>query len=496
MTAVHPRRRALRRAAVAVLVPTLLAPGAPAGAAEPTPPRAPAAAAELPSGRTAYRTFADYDADLARLAADHPTKTRRFTLAHPSLEGRPVHAMEISRDVAASDHKPVLLMTGVHHAREWPSSEVTIEFAFDLLRNDGTDPRITALLDRVRVVVVPLVNPDGFRISREMAFEMKRRNCRLRDGRTPAPGACAESGNRNYGVDLNRNYGAAWTGGGSATSDTYPGAAPFSEPESRNVRDLVLSRQVAVLISNHTQGSVVLHPVNPEATAYRGLADKLAAENGYSAGAGMNVGGMTERWSYYATGGFGFTVEIGKNSFHPPFPTGVVEQYVGAGGRRGLRSMYLVAGEAAADRGGHAVLTGRAVPGAVLRITKDFDLATGAGKPIPTHLESALTVGPTGSFAWEVNPSTRASGGTLLDEKWTLTCARPGGPVVETVQVLVRRGQEVAVELPACRARGFDRLPPGHPGSSRGAAPAPPGGRARPGDAGSGMAAPTQGGFR
>ena len=38
-----------------------------------------------------------------------------------------------------ADGKPVFLIMGVHHAREWPSSEHTIEFAYDLLTNYGRD---------------------------------------------------------------------------------------------------------------------------------------------------------------------------------------------------------------------------------------------------------------------------------------------------------------------------------------------------------------------
>ena len=77
---------------------------------------------------------------------------------------------------------------GVHHAREWPSSEHTIEFAYDLLRNYGVDSRTTSLVQQTRTIIVPVVNPDGFNISREAAplgdfslfdYEMKRKNCRI-----------------------------------------------------------------------------------------------------------------------------------------------------------------------------------------------------------------------------------------------------------------------------------------------------------------------------
>ena len=65
------------------------------------------------------------------------------------------------------------------------------------------------------------------------------------------------------GVDPNRNYGAFW--GGTGASDTsveqdYRGPGPFSEPESENIRELVSSRQITTLITNHTFSDLVLRP--------------------------------------------------------------------------------------------------------------------------------------------------------------------------------------------------------------------------------------------
>lgn len=401
----------------------------------------------LPSGRTSYRRLADYQADLAGLANSYPGKARTFTLARPTLEGRQVTALEIAR---GSDAKPTMVLMGLHHAREWPAGEAAIEFAFDLLRNDSTDPRITSILDRVKVIVVPVVNPDGFHMSRELVYEMKRKNCRIRDGQTPAAGECQRPANFQLGVDLNRNYAQDWAPGSDKTSELYPGAGPLSEPEDQNIRDLVAARQVTFAISNHTYGNVILRPTGPEDGIYSALGNQLAAQTGYSSGSLSGVP-TTERWIYYATGGFAFLPEINPSQFHPAYASAVVDQYLGTGGRGGLRGAYLVAAEAAADRAKHSVLTGTAPPGATLRITKDFNLRTASGVPVPTHLESVITVPANGQFTWDVNPSTRPTASGVIDERWTLTCALPGGPVA-TVSVLVRRGQQANLDLSACAA--------------------------------------------
>lgn len=41
--------------------------------------------------------------------------------------------------------------------------------------------------------------------------------------------------------------------------------------------------------------------------------------------------------------------------------------------------------------------------------------------------------------------------GDGLVENWTLTCERPDGTVIQTVPVVVDRGQQVKADLSACR---------------------------------------------
>ena len=64
----------------------------------------------------------------------------------------------------------------------------------------------------------------------------------------------------------------------------------------------------------------------------------MAAHNGYRnqpATSSTTPRGSTEDWTYYSTGGLGFTFEIGPNNFHPPFAETVAEYEGGAGDGRG-----------------------------------------------------------------------------------------------------------------------------------------------------------------
>ena len=419
----------------------------------------------MPSGRVEYRRLADYSADMKRLAEQYPNFARQITLPNTTLEGRPVEGIEITRDVGRRDGKPVFLQMGVHHAREWPSGEHAMEWAFEMVNGlrDG-DKRVNDLLGNARVIVVPIVNPDGFNLSREASFDIpvgpvgllaesfgaveefayKRRNCRVQDGATPAPGQCGDYANRFLGVDPNRNYGGFWGGPGASTAtddDTYRGPAPFSEPETQNIKDLVSKRQVTTLITNHTYSDLVLRPPGiksegdpPDEPIYKDLGDSMAKENGYSSEKSWELydtTGTTEDWSYYATGGLGFTFEIGKaadgptgfetfagSGFHPPYPLGVTTEWNGKypnGG--GNREAYYKALESTANTDRHSVITGKAPSGSTLRLRKEFSSYTSPviqengsiAAPIafPDVLDTTMTVGSSRAFEWHVNPSTR-----------------------------------------------------------------------------------------
>jgi hypothetical protein len=418
----------------------------------------------LPSGRTGYRHLYDYEAEMKALAAAAPELVKPITLNHPSLEGREVHGIEITSDVQKSDGKPVFLQMGVHHAREWPSGEHAMEWAFELVRGYGRDPQITSLVKQVRTIVVPIVNVDGFNLSREApvdlvedpeyqslpdlsataayladpAFAYKRRNCRVFDGQDAPGGICAAPAFRASGVDVNRNYGGLWGGPGASALplyDTYRGAGPFSEPESQNIRELISSRQVTTLITNHTFSNLVLRPPGvraqgppPDEAIYADLGARMAARNGYTnqpSYALYDTTGTTEDWSYYATGGLGYTFEIGPDAFHPAYEK-TVGEYEGAGAYagQGNRAAYLLAMENAADASKHARLTGRAPAGSKLTLSKEFVTETSPVEPAQTdllnlpspqgpkqtfvdRLRTELTVPANGAFAWAINPSTR-----------------------------------------------------------------------------------------
>ncbi|MFB6722722.1 M14 family zinc carboxypeptidase [Kribbella sp. NPDC056345] len=404
------------------------------------------AVSPLPSGRDTYRRLADYEADLTLLAKKYPRLVKPITLPYKTGEGRTVRGVEITTNPQnVSDGKPVFLLIGAHHAREWPSAETAIEYAFDLTKNYGKNKRITSIVQSTRTIVVPLINVDGYNTSREAApkgdfskfdYEMKRKTCEV-TAKTLPEELGGDCGNNPQGVqrgtDPNRNYPGFWGGPGASTnyrSETYRGDEPSILPEVRNVRWVVSNRQVTGLVTLHTFGNLILRPPGvmavgapPDEPAYKALGASLAADNGYTNQPSYQLydtTGSTEDWSYWATGGFGFTFEIGS-SFHPPYAEGVVAHYVGQApapgvGTGGNREALLTMSEATGNAKLHSTLLGATTPGRTLKIAKTFQTPTspvvqpdGTKKdPIiyTDKLESTLTTG-LGPFKWSVNPSTR-----------------------------------------------------------------------------------------
>lgn len=488
----------------------------------------PRAQRAIPSGRTTYRTLADYGTDLKALVDAHPGLVRRVDLG-ASLEGREIEGVEIAEGVGApTDGRPTLLITGLTHAREWPGGELAIEFATDLARSFGSDARVTALLRRVRVLVVPIANPDGFAVSRQAGAAMaagddrnpvltiaeaandagayKRKNCRAQTPETQST-ACALRA--PFGVDLNRAYSAYWGGDGSssdATTQQYRGTAPMTEPEAQAIQRLQRSRQVMVYLSNHTyteEGRILRQPgfaipndevgdTTPDEPAMAALGDRMAtatagiSELGYATLG--NITGPADDYLYYAQGTYGYTPELAGSNFHTSYANAVVREYDGAGIARngttaqgGWRSAYLAAGEAAASEADHVVLRGTAPADATLRLRKDFSLPRSTDQDgdgtadVPLVLEdefvdTTLQARADGTFEWHVNPSKRPYGPE--SERWTLTCA-VGGQVRATRIFAAARGESPRFDLAECGPSAAP-TPPAAPSGPAPAAPSTP----------------------
>jgi hypothetical protein len=441
------------------------------------------AQAANPSERLLYRTYADYVADLHRLAAEYPALARVIALPYPTHEGRTVYAIEIA-DGDGADGRPGVYIDGIHHAREWPSGELPMMFAEDLVASFANGvPSIVSLLGSVRVFIVPVVNPDGFVRSRET----------ISDFVAPLPGLAAATGEFAYhrknmrrnssspvepgqGVDCNRNYPFLWGGGGAdpgSNGQTYRGPGPASEPETRNVLWLLRSHQVQTLISNHTYGNLILRPWGhttadpPDEAILTSLGATMASHNGYSSikGIGLYVTtGTTDDWFYAATGGIGYTFEHGSSGslglgnttpvegagFHPQYNLHIPAFYAKNKGA------YLALAEAARITAWHCIIEGTAPAGSTLTLRKSAYIPYGilhyqGNRGYAEEQEYTLVVGASGTYTWHVNPSplpetvdavARGARPSSALESYTLSCSAGGAQTITA-----RRGNRYKVNF-------------------------------------------------
>lgn len=443
-----------------------------------------AAGEKLPSGRTTYRTLADYTRDMDHLEARYPDLVRRTTLREPTVEGRVVEGVELAASVNATDDgRPTFLLTALTHAREWSSGEIAMEWAMDIARSYGREARMTRLLHSIRLVIIPVVNPDGFVTSRAAApgtaARMHRTNC---EPGTPAEQLlpCAQ----RSGVDLNRNHGFAWGGVGSSPtpgSEQYRGPGPWSEPEASGLHELAAARQVTGAVSLHNFGGSVLRQPGfrafgqlPDERRQAALGRRMADAAGYASAPADQLydsTGAQEDWSYANQDALAYTIEVGGSSFQGPYRTDVIEQYRGRpntpSAGRGLRESLLIAAQGAAKSSGHAILTGAAPGVRLLTLSRTFTTNTSpvcaeslAANACPSALtpiaiadgiETHLLVPASGTFRWGVAPSTgpqdERAGRTTA---WTLRCEAPEGfPLGTPQQLTVKRGQVRTVKA-AC----------------------------------------------
>ena len=200
-----------------------------------------------------YKQFADIVTYFNDIAAARPDIASLADVGD-SLQGNDVYALTLTGpDMPgnARDDRPVVLWNGAQHAREWVSPMTVSYIASKLAEDYGSDPRVTDLINNTRLVIVPVMNPDGYLYTWSDArfWRKNRRN----------------NGDGTFGVDLNRNWGYEWGGQGASSnsdSDTYHGPSAFSEPETQVMRSLAMSYgdKLVSHIDYHTYTQLILWP--------------------------------------------------------------------------------------------------------------------------------------------------------------------------------------------------------------------------------------------
>lgn len=198
-----------------------------------------------------FKTWNEVNERLELIHKSNPDITTMFTVG-TTHEGRNIQGIRITAPGDASERKQVL-WNGCQHAREWVAVMVPMYIAEQLVDGWYTSIEIASMLEQTEVVIVPIVNPDGYEFTYALGGDRF-----WRKNRRDNTGSCE-------GVDLNRNWGFDWNGGDSTSSNTcsdiYIGPSAFSEPEVQAMRNLVLSLPNLVAhIDYHSYSQLVLEP--------------------------------------------------------------------------------------------------------------------------------------------------------------------------------------------------------------------------------------------
>ncbi len=232
-----------------------------------------------------------------------------------TIEGRSVYSVKISDNPDVDEEEPEVLYTSLIHAREPESMMQMLYFMFYLLENYGTDPQATYLVDNRELYFIPIINPDGYIYNQTINPKgggMWRKNRR-------------DNGNGSFGVDLNRNYGPSYywnaPNGGSSldpVDETYRGVTPFSEPETENIANFLISRKIKNALNYHTYSNLLIYPYGaleketPDSIIFRELATDMTKLNHYTTGTDQNTVGYSTRGNSDDFMYDGDTLSIGK----------------------------------------------------------------------------------------------------------------------------------------------------------------------------------------
>ncbi len=253
-----------------------------------------------------YLTFAEVVNKLDSMRLEYPNLiSEKFSIGN-SLENRQMWTVRVSNNPNVTTGRPEVWFHSLIHAREPMSMEQNLYFIYWLLENYNTDPIATYIMNNRELYFTPVFNPDGYEYNRSTnpnGGGMWRKNRSVNTG-------------GSFGVELNRNYGtyALWnsTNNGSSTtpsSDTYRGTSPFSEPETRNAMNFVISRNFKGILSYHTYGNYLIRPwgyvdaPTPHEHVFQSFSQDMVINNHFTLGrsnqtVAYGVRGVTDDWYY------------------------------------------------------------------------------------------------------------------------------------------------------------------------------------------------------
>ncbi|HEU5098186.1 MAG TPA: M14 family zinc carboxypeptidase [Roseiflexaceae bacterium] len=290
-----------------------------------------------------YNVWRSYDQpggirdELYQIAQANPSRVKLEVIGH-SLQGREIIALKVTQGAGLPDGtRPAVLYSATQHAREWISTEVNRRLLHYFVDNYGTTPEVTDLVNTRELWFVPVANPDGYQFTFDVE-RLWRKN--LRDNNGDGQITVGD------GVDPNRNFDEHWNydNEGSSTeasSDTYRGSGPASEPETQAMQGLLNRLKFKFMVNYHSYGQLLLYSFGwqvqtPSADGPIFLAlsgtDANPAISGFDPGVGADLyttNGETTDYAHAKAGTLAWTPELGEgiagNGFVFPDDEGLIQ---------------------------------------------------------------------------------------------------------------------------------------------------------------------------
>ncbi|MFC7830368.1 M14 family zinc carboxypeptidase [Streptomyces sp. NPDC057375] len=252
--------------------------------------------------------------EILRTARENPGLTKVVSIGK-TVNGQDILALKLTRHAKKSrdGSKPAVLYMSNQHAREWITPEMTRRLMHHYLDNYKKDRRIRKIVDSTELWFVLSANPDGY----DYTFESDDNRLWRKNLRDVNGDGTISTGD---GVDLNRNFAYKWgyDDEGSSpnpTSETYRGASPGSEPETKALDAFQKRIGFTYGINYHSAAELLLYGVGwqvatntPDDVLYKALAgtpdnsaipgyhpqvsSELYTTNGEADGHAANVNGM------------------------------------------------------------------------------------------------------------------------------------------------------------------------------------------------------------
>lgn len=202
---------------------------------------------------TSYHSHKDMNSFIDGLSSANSDFVSTVSIGQ-SYEGRDMRVIQITK---AGANKPNVWIEAGIHAREWIASAVGTYLINELVTNYAQHKDI---VDNLNFHFLPMANPDGYEYTRS-------NNRGWRKTRSDNPGSGCK------GTDPNRNWAFKWGENGVShdpCSDVYLGSKPFSEVETRNIRDYVNNLSPVPLLGHciHSYSQLWLWPYGYAYDAY------------------------------------------------------------------------------------------------------------------------------------------------------------------------------------------------------------------------------------